>query len=745
MEEYIKWYINEYDKICKREEVVKFVDKKWFTEAMNKFHFMQGIWRHESMDILRNEVIIPKNKYICTVFKLMRNDFQISYGYLYSKFGKKIKHEYVCCGATYKSCDGEYRKSFIKYVQIEWTKQKFPEVFSIIESHFLNLVKSETIFIKSFSYFPESITEKQKIKFENNLNESRISIYLYILTWFTEYWKVYNKVSANHLIKGFVNTMFDDNDREVYEKVVGKLGNHANVILSNMMTFYKDPKVLSSPTVIGQKIIPINVGDLENYGDINFKPWRELFITSLVGDLVINAISPSFPILSNYFFIPSSNPELYDNGANKLKAKHSKIAQAIVKRLENVRGDTYTKNGLYISVEMEDLSEAIEIPMEYAEKEIILADKTLCVLIENIGFTMADIPPLMNIPSWREISGNVFEDFELFSKYIFEFIYALYCMNSKLGIIHGDLHLNNFTIFSTYARNINLIIRKAKKRFITYKIGDKVYIFPHYGKYGGIIDFSRSFLSSEIIRKEYVGVEAERQIDNQRRRMMKTYAHEMPEFYEEYGPEMEILMLRHFDIGFKILTALDTHRLGRGITSLIKNNPHLNANPKCLELLNSIQETARYYLRDVVRKVVSGEITKVDYCNKTIIDKLFKSFLIDNFKGPYDQIVIQDLYNYDNEMKYNIREYEKFPETVKWDIALKFKIPLDIARYERYKVLMKDIEGEDEEMEKFIKEYRAKKWERRGNPNADINAKVKNKNDCKIDVDKSDIISSGIL
>ena len=41
--------------------------------------------------------------------------------------------------------------------------------------------------------------------------------------------------------------------------------------------------------------------------------------------------------------------------------------------------------------------------------------------------------------------GNLFEDFGMFQKYMFEIIYSLYCLNLR-GIIHGDLHLNNVTL-----------------------------------------------------------------------------------------------------------------------------------------------------------------------------------------------------------------------------------------------------------------------------------------------------------
>lgn len=719
MDKYTKWYIDEYHKISGKSQLIKHVDKKWFEKAINKPLFLRGLFRHEALDILRNEVIPSKTQYICTVFKISRGDFQTSYAYLYSTYLKKnIKHRYICIGPTYQSCDGEYRKGFIKYEQMEWLHGKYKKAFGMVESHVLNLLKSQEIFIKSFSYFPEDIKISSRKRFDENLNTCRIPIRSYIITWIVEYQRVKNNLPANHIIPGYVKAMFGD-DRTLHDKVVKKMGGTNLKLTNKLQLLYKTPDMNISPVSIGQKLIPLKVGDMDNYGDINYNSWKEVLISSLIGDLVINVISPSFPIMCNYFFIHTSQPDLYDNAINRLKAKHSRIAQAIVKKLENVRGDTYmSRNDMFISVKMENLSEAIEIPMDFAEKEIVLSDKTLCTLTENIGHTVADIPQLMKSDWWKRDTGEMFKDYYLFSKYIFEWIYALYCMNSKIGIIHGDLHLNNFTIFlKVTIRRSNGEFLYAKNNYVTYQIGEDVYIVPHYGRHSGIIDFSRSFVSSKIIRRQYVEPEAEMQIDNMRRRIMKSYSREMPEFYSEFGPEVEIMMLRNFDIGFKVMTALDTHRLGRGMIAMIEKNPELNADPKCIELLRNIQDTARYYLRDVVKQIVTGEITEVDWCNNAVIKKHFNHLLIEKFKPPSDMAIV-DIYNYNHDLKYSIREYDTFPETAKWDMPLKYKIPLDVARYERYKVLMGELENEQEGVDKIVDKFRSKKGERRGNPDA---------------------------
>ena len=36
----------------------------------------------------------------------------------------------------------------------------------------------------------------------------------------------------------------------------------------------------------------------------------------------------------------------------------------------------------------------------------------------------------------------------LYAKYMFELLYALYCMNVKNNCMHGDLHANNATLYT---------------------------------------------------------------------------------------------------------------------------------------------------------------------------------------------------------------------------------------------------------------------------------------------------------
>ena len=59
------------------------------------------------------------------------------------------------------------------------------------------------------------------------------------------------------------------------------------------------------------------------------------------------------------------------------------------------------------------------------------------------------------------------DNFGIFTKYMFQICYNLYCLNSKLYTIHGDLHLNNITLNTIlYKKNAKIDIKNPKLLYI---------------------------------------------------------------------------------------------------------------------------------------------------------------------------------------------------------------------------------------------------------------------------------------
>ena len=751
MEAYLEWYVKEYNKVIGVDAVNKAISKPWFKKAMKTvpgLQYLQNIFRHEILETIATEVLLRRTEYFTTVFRIYRKypgkskdvsgkseevTFNTIYAYLYTYWdGKKFNHEFYCFGPTFRSCDGEYRGNFLPFRQLKWNKEQFKESFGMVEHKLLGDMKS-TVDLSYTIFPPKDAPIELTKKLNSIIDRQRLAITLYIPGFLIFIHDEMLKIQANHILSGYRESMFGKDYAALYKSIVDKMGEKNYILmLSKIGAVLKSPEIGTTDiTLLGQKFIPLKAGDLEYFEDLSYSPWREYFITSLVGDLPINGISPSFPIIAGYFFINTNSPELFDNSVTKVKLKHSKVAEDIVKELEVARTHTYLnpkKQDVFISYRMEGLSDHIEIPIEYAEKELIMSNYTMCIVIEHIGRTFADVFALNNLDLWNFETGPIFEDFWTFSAYMFGYLYALASMNSKIGIIHGDLHLNNVTIFRVMSLFRALgEHRWAPNNYMTYLVNDKVYMFPFYGRYAGIIDFSRSFVTPELIHQKYPNkIQAEQQIDKQRRRMSDAFKREMPEFYKEHGVQFEILMLRNPDLSFRILTALDSHRLFRGIAQKMEEN---KIGGKFLSLVRDIQNEARYYLRDVVVQAAQGQITEIGYPNEMMLEKFFRDFQVTKVK-PKEPFAIADVFNYDQPIKYNIRDYEAFPETAKWDEVLKRKIQLDVVRHKRFQKLIGYFDKEEDRTANLVEDFQKEKGKRRGNPKLSEDASAETHSVC---------------
>jgi len=71
-------------------------------------------------------------------------------------------------------------------------------------------------------------------------------------------------------------------------------------------------------------------------------------------------------------------------------------------------------------------------------------------------------------------------------------------MNDKLDLIHGDLHLNNITIFIN--KNFD---KRVVDPYVLFYMGEHSYMFKTFGFYSCIIASSRSIIGENRIKKDF--------------------------------------------------------------------------------------------------------------------------------------------------------------------------------------------------------------------------------------------------
>jgi hypothetical protein len=653
---------------------------------------------------------------------------------VYSEFDeskKEFAHKYCCFGYTYQSADGEYRRHFISTLQLYQNWELHKSILEPWEDYVIESQRKGKLLLQFNPQFPHRHGNKLAKEFEKSIDKTRLGIKLFTLS-FIEYVK--------HYYRNTTNAMMSKEDESAYLKLAEKSGGIEKLFrLYNIFEGIRpDVATQHISTECGQKITMLKAKEIEEIENIRYNPWREFYIARQCSDLVINVISPHFSIMKDYFLISSASKYLFDNPVNLIKIDHSKAATQTVKKLEKIRQETYvidpkTKKELYASYKFEGFSDAINIPMDYAEKNLVMSDYSICFLSEHIGITFGNLPKeLSSDETVREKIGPVFQDFRFFSKMIFEYLYGLYCMNSKLGVIHSDLHVNNAVMF-----NKNVFAPGALQghynSYILYNLEGKLYTFPHTGELAGIIDFSRGIISTENAHKNFNKRIAAYIIEKEKKQILNKLQMVMPEFVKENRTGINVAIEANFDTVFRLLTSIDMFIFTAGaihvLRGILTDRDALREfasksmiEKEAIPLLQSIHDESYEIFTSGVRRLISGErveLSRVEFPNLSIISKFFSGFLASNLKlSPEnkEKFFVSDYYSTQNELKFSVKNYDDFPPTVKFDYIRENNLPIDVigrALWKEHEEYEERVDPE-EEVEAIKERAEKKKIERRG-------------------------------
>ncbi len=245
-------------------------------------------------------------------------------------------------------------------------------------------------------------------------------------------------------------------------------------------------------------------------------------------------------------------------------------------------------------------------------------------------------------PAYR----GLFSTIGRFSKIIFDYVWAIYAINTRIGVIHGDLHLNNATVYRYYAlydRDGNLIVDNP---VVKYTIDDKTWTFPYVGCYGMLIDFSRGIISTNHVKNtngEYAsGILADTEqssqyFKEQRNRILKMLNQYFPTFMKSHKDKVLSLLIDNFDLAFKIISAVDIYSLTTNITNMLElefeklNDEKSNKNgveliPEIKKLMSRIGKRSEELLLDGLNGAISKKITDIGWPAYTIMNEFFSDF-----------------------------------------------------------------------------------------------------------------------
>lgn len=672
---------------------------------------------------------ITEPVYNCTVFKITRRRYDKKlvadnkrmkspqadydydsttavYAYIYSD--NKDNFKYFCFGPTFRSQDGEYRGRFLPFSQLEKIEKEFEKPLEQVEEFVVEkMQKDEFEFHADFCFakdYPRDIR-----KFQDKINNTRLVIRLFMLCWFCDFYRIYMKIAENHINPAYQNIIFDKEDIPVFN-TVAKLAVNMDEISHLLLqayipnfTSYGNKKIDTGtiPIYTGQKILPMTIHEAYKIDDVSFPSWRELHITNECAGLFASFISPSFPVVNDWFYIQNAHAGVFDNYSQYEKYADSKMAkdigdylkeadrltylnaslptipsrkkpkkkgggggidtvsatiQSSDDQLEGIIADaTDTKQKKYKNAKFDGLSRKINGAILYGESAIRLSDALLCIHMEQVGRTLRDVPTLLVSLEDRAPSGyfDIFTRIETFARHMFDAVYAFYCMNTKLLMMHGDAHLNNVTIFKQYnyfAKNKLVYPHLAPSR-IVYAVNNRedevvgdnfgevknpvaeettFYMFEQRGLYTMLIDFSRGIIADRRhIVKNFGEIFTEHYMKKQNIRVLKMIEHYFPSFYDKEKNALEIAVRENFSLVFKAISAIDTYTVASGMVNVFAVERDLKTHPMVVKFANKLKNMSEELILTNLNNIISRKIASTEelqWPNYLILLEVFDDF-----------------------------------------------------------------------------------------------------------------------
>jgi hypothetical protein len=649
------------------------IDNKEYT--LNNVTNLIYITRYIKLLLIYNNISLSKVNTVCTVFKLVRNKNIINYAYIYGFNNNKknnIENQYIITSNSLISKDGEYKQRFIPITKLNIKSIVLDKLYKYINQELKNKE-----FNFQFTIF--NINNKQlKNKYLKLLRNYQLSIKVYIITWLTEIYQIYINDQDINKNEQYNMIIFSNKDLDFFKELYKNHKDEINMLLKEFNYFNSNYKLS-----IGQKLIPFNYIQLKEYNNLIHFQWKELLINKIITNVVYNKISPCFSLFIDWILIKNTNRNLYDNIEIYKKILYSDKIKEILNYFYLAKNDlielnSYDKKEIFINKLLTKLKSLIKS----SESNILMSNISLCYFSEYSGKTIYDyLNKLINNQINPHI-GNLFLNYELFSKYLFEIIYSLYCLNLK-GIIHGDLHLNNITLTSNnnindknennyiiynLNNNINEDILDYLKNYKNYNIEnisseyeylENCYIFKNNTTNPCIIDFSRSFILINLIDEDIIEKEKNKIRNNfikvEKRRIINELNKIFPNYIKNNAHKIKFLFKnQNFNILFLYFSAYDIFTFSTNLLIFMKKistQKNINLNDKIINLLTDISKKSYSYLEMIIDENNYNNSKKIfQFPNYLLLKEFFNEYLLNSNNISNN---INNIYSLKNITKYN--------------------------------------------------------------------------------------------
>jgi hypothetical protein len=567
-------------------------------------------------------------------------------------------------GINLESADGEvklkfYTKAYFYYL----FNYNRPEVINFLDKIYENFLKydffkkntilitensvlvNNIFYFKFLSFFVFNIynTYKKKLLY-NNINK-----------------KLLDFIKKNNIILDKIYNEFSTTD-------ISKIGVHYDKMMTNVYPKYKKEKEITKLYAYNMIYYydALNITTKYIPKDFNNYYLNELDINYKINLLLFNNITIYLPLTIKHYNI--KNKFTYNNPYIISKFLENKKYLEIINLLTDLqKKHTFNKKDININTtSVDNLSENIDSIVSKLNRNII-SDESIVIFMEDVGRPFYDYPryisnlikqkkkTLTSAEAKKDMSYIYLAANSINTKifyfniqiYLFNIIYTLYSLNTKINIIHRDLHLNNLTVnINSTNRFVNAAVIMQLQKKYTFEfmlnklfvvnrnlfilknknIKNNAFLIPTNNYNLTIIDFSRA------LNKTHKVDTAEKLYEM----VLEIY----PQYSnnKQFKDKLYKISLLNTDILFDIMTGYDIYYLLKNLYSFFTDKQFLKLKffPQLpvkdlnfiYKMFNHLDKTMLKNIKKLMNNNFKGYITNT---NELLLYKFFNQYLLKNY------------------------------------------------------------------------------------------------------------------
>lgn len=596
--------------------------------------------------------------------------------------------EYICLSSTFDSRDGEYRHRFIWYRQFLEGYEKLVSLMAPLERMLMEAIGDGELELDLY-FFASSENQSAAADYSNS---SRLGIKALAAVLAIDALRAYDGTLQNHASREYAATM-----SVLYRRCRGCFSSWDVGTRKRLAVFSTGEINQPNRAQCGQKLIPLTIREALQVNDINFAPWREIWISQRATDLIVNGIAPMFPIFNNWTYLAGVDRQLFENKAMHERYDRSAQAEAVSESLRQARSAIEASAGS--DYRMGQLDAHVWKSLEYAQDFVLLTDLAMCTTGEYVGITVRSLPEIVlrsnNVDS---IYLRVYEHPALQARYLFDLCYGAHALHTRVGAVHADLHLNNMTIREIIPLSGESLAR-APNHSIAYISGPRgeadTYVFPHDGLFACLIDFSRAIIGPAArpqMSAEFGEAFAAGFYRDQVSRALRVLHHYIPSFVLKHQEKIRGLLLAEPDAMFSVLTAVDFLAIGRNYGALLRElaagapqpgyKRQLKVAPEGIALAARVEQIALEHLIAGLSDLIGDEPRRREVADagEAVLPGAFDEYRYSAWASaddsgsdagprpyPLREATLVDVYNAAAPLEYSSSDYSRFPPWAKFE------------------------------------------------------------------------------